>query len=36
MGNLAMIGNDIYFIEPQPEYFRIVRLPPGLEFGDDG
>lgn len=24
MGNLAMIGNDIYFIEPQPEYFRIV------------
>lgn len=24
MGNLAMIGNEIYFIEPQPEYFRIV------------
>ncbi len=24
MGNLAMVGNDIYFIEPQPEYFRIV------------
>ena len=24
MGNLAVIGNEIYFIEPQPEYFRIV------------
>jgi hypothetical protein len=24
MGNLAMIGNEIYFIEPQPDYFRIV------------
>jgi hypothetical protein len=24
MGNLAMIGNEIYFIEPQPKYFRIV------------
>jgi hypothetical protein len=26
MGNLAMIGNEIYFIEPQPEYFRIVYV----------
>jgi hypothetical protein len=26
MGNLAMIGNDIYFIEPQPEYFRVVYV----------
>jgi hypothetical protein len=24
MGNLAMVGNEIYFIEPQPDYFRIV------------
>jgi hypothetical protein len=24
MGNLAMVGNSIYFIEPQPEYFRVV------------
>jgi FtsZ-binding cell division protein ZapB len=24
MGNLAMIGNEIYFIEPQPDFFRIV------------
>lgn len=24
MGNLAMIGNEIYFVEPQPDYFRIV------------
>lgn len=26
MGNLAMVGNNIYFIEPQPEYFRIVYV----------
>jgi len=24
MGNLAMVGNAIYFIEPQPEYFRVI------------
>jgi FtsZ-binding cell division protein ZapB len=24
MGNLAMVGNEIYFIEPQPDFFRIV------------
>ncbi len=24
MGNLAIVGNEIYFIEPQPEYFRVV------------
>jgi len=24
MGNLVMIGNEIYFIEPQPNYFRVV------------
>jgi len=26
MGNLAMIGNEIYFVEPQPDYFRIVYV----------
>ncbi len=26
MGNLAMIGNTIYFIEPQPKYFRVVYV----------
>jgi hypothetical protein len=26
MGNIAMIGNEIYFIEPQPDYFRIVYV----------
>jgi cell division protein FtsB len=24
MGNLAMIDNEIYFIEPQPDFFRVV------------
>ena len=24
MGNLVMIGNDIYYVEPQPEHFKIV------------
>lgn len=24
MGNLVMVGNDIYFVEPQPKYFRVV------------
>jgi hypothetical protein len=24
MGNLIIIGNRIYFVEPQPDYFRIV------------
>lgn len=26
MGNLVMIGNNIYYVEPVPEYFRIVWL----------
>jgi len=26
MGNLAIISNEIYFIEPQPEYFRLVYV----------
>jgi hypothetical protein len=26
MGNLAVIGDEIYFIEPQPEYFRVVYV----------
>jgi hypothetical protein len=26
MGNLAMIGNEIYFIEPQPDFFRVVYV----------
>jgi hypothetical protein len=26
MGNLAMVGNDIYFVEPQPQHFDIVYV----------
>jgi FtsZ-binding cell division protein ZapB len=26
MGNLAMIGNEIYFVEPQPDFFRVVYV----------
>ena len=26
MGNLAMIGNEIYFIEPQADFFRVVYV----------
>ena len=26
MGNLTTIGNDVYFIEPQPSIFRIIKV----------
>jgi len=26
MGNLVIIGNDIYYVEPQPDDFKIVWL----------
>jgi len=26
MGNLVMIGNGVYYVEPQPEKFRIIRI----------